>query len=67
MTDENTWMMNLNSPIYSTLLQNKFLILVVVSVHLTEILVALATKQDLVAVVDMGNLAESMRCDLKIC
>ena len=26
MTDNNTWMMNLNSPIYSTLLPNKFLI-----------------------------------------
>ena len=32
--DNNIWFMNLNSPIYSTLLQNKFVNLVVVFVHL---------------------------------
>ena len=37
MADNNIWMINLNSPIYSTLLQNKFIVP--------------PTKQDLVAMV----------------
>ena len=36
ITDINVWFMNLNSPIYSTLLQNKFVNLVVVFVHFNE-------------------------------
>ena len=54
MTDDNIWMVNLNSPIHFVTKQVS---------HLDgcfcafEILVALATKHDLVAVVYMGSLA----------
>ena len=59
MTDNNTCMMKWNSPMNSKLLQNKFLILVAVSVHLKFWSFSRPTKTDLEAVVYTGSLSGS--------